>query len=117
MTVIRSHDGTWEVVGTAGEDSFRSRHECRRVGEREPLLSTSGHTHSTDQLIRTASNMAWKKGESGNPRGRAAEKPFADALRMEIKAAGGRPPKTAGDRKQAIRQGSRGRYAGDQLPS
>jgi Family of unknown function (DUF5681) len=33
--------------------------------------------------------MAWKKGESGNPRGRAAEKPFADALRMEIKAAGG----------------------------
>jgi hypothetical protein len=33
--------------------------------------------------------MAWKKGESGNPRGRAAEKPFADALRIEIKAAGG----------------------------
>jgi hypothetical protein len=32
--------------------------------------------------------MAWKKGESGNPLGRAAEKPFADALRMEIKAAG-----------------------------
>lgn len=32
--------------------------------------------------------MAWKTGESGNPRGRAAEKPFADALRMEIKAAG-----------------------------
>ena len=32
--------------------------------------------------------MVWKKGESGNPRGRAAEKPFADALRMEIKAAG-----------------------------
>jgi hypothetical protein len=32
--------------------------------------------------------MAWKKGQSGNPKGRAAEKPFADALRMEIKAAG-----------------------------
>ena len=32
--------------------------------------------------------MAWKKGESGNPLGRAAEKPIADALRMEIKAAG-----------------------------
>ena len=32
--------------------------------------------------------MAWKKGESGNPRGRAVEKPFADALRMEIKEAG-----------------------------
>ena len=32
--------------------------------------------------------MAWKKGESGNPQGRAIEKPFADALRMEIKAAG-----------------------------
>jgi hypothetical protein len=32
--------------------------------------------------------MAWTKGQSGNPRGRAAEKPFADALRMEIKAAG-----------------------------
>jgi hypothetical protein len=32
--------------------------------------------------------MVWKKGESGNPRGRAAEKPFADALKMEIKAAG-----------------------------
>ena len=32
--------------------------------------------------------MAWKKGQSGNPAGRAAEKPFADALRMEIKEAG-----------------------------
>jgi hypothetical protein len=32
--------------------------------------------------------MVWKKGESGNPQGRAIEKPFADALRMEIKAAG-----------------------------
>ena len=32
--------------------------------------------------------MAWKKGQSGNPAGRAIEKPFADALRMEIKAAG-----------------------------
>ena len=32
--------------------------------------------------------MAWAKGQSGNPKGRAAEKPFADALRMEIKAAG-----------------------------
>jgi hypothetical protein len=32
--------------------------------------------------------MVWKKGQSGNPKGRAIEKPFADALRMEIKAAG-----------------------------
>jgi hypothetical protein len=32
--------------------------------------------------------MAWTKGQSGNPKGRAAEKPFGDALRMEIKAAG-----------------------------
>ncbi|MEZ0283058.1 DUF5681 domain-containing protein [Methyloceanibacter sp.] len=32
--------------------------------------------------------MAWSKGQSGNPKGRAAEKPFADALRMEIKATG-----------------------------
>jgi hypothetical protein len=29
-----------------------------------------------------------KKGQSGNPSGRAVEKPFADALKMEIKAAG-----------------------------
>ena len=32
--------------------------------------------------------MAWTKGQSGNPHGRAVEKPFADALRLEIKAAG-----------------------------
>jgi uncharacterized protein DUF5681 len=32
--------------------------------------------------------MAWTKGQSGNPKGRAVEKPFADALRMEIKEAG-----------------------------
>ena len=32
--------------------------------------------------------MAWTKGQSGNPKGRAAEKPFADALRMEIRASG-----------------------------
>ena len=32
--------------------------------------------------------MTWTKGQSGNPKGRAVEKPFADALRMEIKAAG-----------------------------
>ena len=32
--------------------------------------------------------MAWAKGQSGNPKGRAAETPFADALRLEIKAAG-----------------------------
>jgi len=31
--------------------------------------------------------MAWTKGQSGNPKGRAVEKPFADALSMEIKAA------------------------------
>ena len=49
---------------------------------------TRGHARSTDQPFRIASNMTWKKGESGNPLGRAAEKPFADALRMEIKAAG-----------------------------
>ena len=33
--------------------------------------------------------MPFKKGQSGNPRGRAAEKPFRDALRMELAAAGG----------------------------
>lgn len=32
--------------------------------------------------------MPFKKGASGNPRGRQAEKPFADALRMELAAAG-----------------------------
>jgi hypothetical protein len=33
--------------------------------------------------------MAFEKGKSGNPLGRKSEKPFADALRMEIAAAGG----------------------------
>jgi hypothetical protein len=34
--------------------------------------------------------MAYKKGQSGNPLGRIiTERPFADALRMEIAAAGG----------------------------
>lgn len=32
--------------------------------------------------------MAWAKGKSGNPLGRAASKPFADMLRMELAAAG-----------------------------
>lgn len=32
--------------------------------------------------------MAFKKGQSGNPLGRRSEKPFADALRMELAAAG-----------------------------
>lgn len=32
--------------------------------------------------------MAWKPGQSGNPDGRKIEKPFADALRMEIAAVG-----------------------------
>ena len=32
--------------------------------------------------------MPFQKGRSGNPGGRPKEKPFADALRMEIKAAG-----------------------------
>ncbi len=32
--------------------------------------------------------MAFQKGKSGNPGGRSTEKPFADALRMEIAAAG-----------------------------
>ena len=32
--------------------------------------------------------MAFKKGQSGNPGGRSKEKPFANALRMEIAAAG-----------------------------
>jgi hypothetical protein len=32
--------------------------------------------------------MTWKPGASGNPKGRKAEKPFLDALRMEIAAAG-----------------------------
>jgi hypothetical protein len=32
--------------------------------------------------------MAWRKGQSGNPQGLARGKPFRDALRMEIAAAG-----------------------------
>ena len=28
--------------------------------------------------------MAWKKGQSGNPRGRPKDKPFADALRITL---------------------------------
>lgn len=32
--------------------------------------------------------MAFEKGKSGNPGGRPKEKPFADALRMELAAAG-----------------------------
>jgi hypothetical protein len=32
--------------------------------------------------------MAFQPGQSGNPGGRRKEKPFADALRMEIAAAG-----------------------------
>lgn len=32
--------------------------------------------------------MAFKKGQSGNPGGRSTGKPFADALRMELAAAG-----------------------------
>ena len=32
--------------------------------------------------------MGYAKGQSGNPLGRAVEKPFADALRIEIAAAG-----------------------------
>lgn len=32
--------------------------------------------------------MAFQKGKSGNPSGRKSEKPFADALRMELAAAG-----------------------------
>jgi hypothetical protein len=31
---------------------------------------------------------AWPKGKSGNPLGRKSEKPFADALRMELAEAG-----------------------------
>lgn len=31
----------------------------------------------------------WKPGQSGNPAGKPKSKPFADALRMEIAAAGG----------------------------
>jgi len=32
--------------------------------------------------------MVWKQGTSGNPGGRAKDKPFRDALRMQIAAAG-----------------------------
>lgn len=32
--------------------------------------------------------MAFAKGKSGNPGGRKSDKPFADALRMELNAAG-----------------------------
>lgn len=33
--------------------------------------------------------MAWLKGQSGNPAGKSPTKPFAEALSMEISAAGG----------------------------
>lgn len=33
-------------------------------------------------------STSWRNGQSGNPGGRPKSKPFADALRMEIKAAG-----------------------------
>lgn len=33
--------------------------------------------------------MPFKKGQSGNPRGRATEKPFRDALRLELAEASG----------------------------
>lgn len=32
--------------------------------------------------------MPWKKGQSGNPKGRAKDQPFKTALDMELKAAG-----------------------------
>ena len=32
--------------------------------------------------------MAWNKGQSGNPLGRKSDKPFADALRVELAEAG-----------------------------
>lgn len=32
--------------------------------------------------------MAWSKGQSGNPSGQHRDKPFRDALRMEVVAAG-----------------------------
>jgi hypothetical protein len=32
--------------------------------------------------------MTWKSGQSGNPKGRAIEKPFRDALIMQLKEAG-----------------------------
>jgi hypothetical protein len=34
-------------------------------------------------------STAWPKGKSGNPLGRKTEKPFADALKLELAAAGG----------------------------
>jgi hypothetical protein len=33
--------------------------------------------------------VAWQKGQSGNPAGRKQEKPYRDALRMELAEAGG----------------------------
>lgn len=38
--------------------------------------------------------MAFEKGQSGNPQGRAKDKPFRDALRMELAALGEDDPKT-----------------------
>jgi Family of unknown function (DUF5681) len=35
------------------------------------------------------SKMTWKKGQTGNPHGQIADKPFREALRMEIAAADG----------------------------
>ena len=47
--------------------------------------------------------MVWTKGVSGNPGGRAKEKPFRDALRLELAA--------AGDDHKALRRGSGRRYS------
>jgi len=54
-------------------------------------------------------NPNWVKGVSGNPQGRRSEKPFADALKMEIAA--------AGSDQKALRAIARNLIALAQMPS
>jgi len=45
--------------------------------------------------------MAWQKGQSGNPLGKASAKPWTDALRLELASRGGKEGVTGGLRKLA----------------
>jgi hypothetical protein len=52
-------------------------------------------THCVTKIKQNRNNQvgllavsAWTKGQSGNPLGRRSDKPFADALRLELAAAG-----------------------------
>jgi hypothetical protein len=46
------------------------------------------HNHFNRLDLLADMSNPWPKGKSGNPLGRRSEKPFADALKMELAAAG-----------------------------